>query len=129
MNLDIAVFCVIHVNRQGQVRGSAGPEQVANCILRLERDKKDLNPWRRNITKISVEKNREYGRTGPAAYLYYNEMTGRLEELNAEQAYEFEHGGNGSGHEFDYTAYRIYRSEEHTSDIQSIMRQSYAELC
>src|SRR3546814_5399722 len=97
MNLDIAVFCVIHVNRQGQVRGSAGPEQVANCILRLERDKKDLNPWRRNITKISVEKNREYGRTGPAAYLYYNEMTGRLEELNAEQAYEFEHGGNGSG--------------------------------
>src|SRR3546814_9545774 len=29
MNLDIAVFCVIHVNRQGQVRGSAGPEQVA----------------------------------------------------------------------------------------------------
>src|SRR3546814_16253031 len=59
------------------------------------------NPWRSNITKISVEKNREYGRTGPAAYLYYNEMTGRLEELNAEQAYEFEHGGNGSGHEFE----------------------------
>lgn len=101
MNLDIAVFCVIHVNRQGQVRGSAGPEQVANTILRLERDKKDLNAWRRNITKITVEKNREYGRTGPAAYLYYNEMTGRLEELSKELAYEFENGGNGTGHEFD----------------------------
>lgn len=101
MNLDIAVFCVIHVNRNGQVRGSAGPEQVANCILRLERDKKDANPWRRNITKITVEKNREYGRTGPAAYLYYNEMTGRLEEITNELAYEYENGGNGTGKEFD----------------------------
>jgi len=101
MNLDISVFCVIHVNRQGQVRGSAGPEQVANCILRLERDKKELNEWRRNITKITVEKNREYGRTGPACYLYYNEVTGRLEELSKELAYKFENGGNAVGYEFD----------------------------
>src|SRR3546814_9987449 len=48
MNLDIHVVCVIHINRQGQVRGSAGPEQVANTVLRLERDKKELNPWRRS---------------------------------------------------------------------------------
>jgi twinkle protein len=101
MNLDIAVFCVIHVNRQGQVRGSAGPEQVANLILRLERDKKDLNEWRRNITRITVEKNRKYGRTGPACYLHYNEMTGRLDELSDELAYEYEHGGTNTGHEFD----------------------------
>lgn len=101
MNLDIAVFCVIHINRQGQVRGSAGPEQVANLILRLERDKKELNEWRRNITKITVEKNREFGRTGPAAYLYYNETTGRLEELSKELAYEFEQGGGSlAGNEF-----------------------------
>lgn len=101
MNLDIAVFCVIHINRQGQVRGSAGPEQVANIVIRLERDKKELNEWRRNITLLSVEKNRKFGRTGPACYLYYNEVTGRLDELTKELAYEFEHGGSTAGHEFD----------------------------
>jgi twinkle protein len=101
MNLDISVFCVIHINRQGQVRGSAGPEQVANIVIRLERNKKDLNEWRRNITRLSVEKNRKYGRTGPACYLYYDEMTGRLEELSPELVEEYEHGGTGVGHEFD----------------------------
>lgn len=101
MNLNIAVFCVIHINRKGEVRGSAGPEQVANIVLRLERDKKELNEWRRNVTRISVEKNRKYGRTGPACYLYYNEMTGRLEELSKELAQEYEMGGNAAGHEFD----------------------------
>lgn len=101
MNLDIHCCCVIHINRQGMVRGSAGPEQVANIVLRLERDKKELNPWRRNITRIMVEKNRKFGRTGPACYLYYNEITGRLEELSPELSREYEMGGNGTGHEFD----------------------------
>lgn len=101
MNLDIAVFCVIHINRQGQVRGSAGPEQVANIVIRLERNKKDLSEWRRNITRLSVEKNRKFGRTGPACYLSYSEMTGRLEELSPELVQEYEMGGNGVGHEFD----------------------------
>lgn len=101
MNLDIAVFCVIHINRQGQVRGSAGPEQVANIILRLERDKKEIDEWRRNITKITVEKNRKFGRTGPACYLFYNEMTGRLEELNREMAERYEKGEGIAGHEFE----------------------------
>lgn len=101
MELDIAVFCVIHTNRQGEARGSAGPEQVANMIMRLERDKKEMDDWRRNITRISVEKNRKFGRTGPACWLFYNEMTGRLEELSDELAQQFEMGGNAAGHEFD----------------------------
>lgn len=102
MNLDIACICVIHINRQGQVRGSAGPEQVANIVMRLERDKKDLNEWRRNVTRIVIEKNRFCGRTGPACYLYYNEMTGRLEELSPELVQEYEMGGvSTAGHEFD----------------------------
>lgn len=101
MNLDIAVFCVIHINRQGQVRGSAGPEQVANIVMRLERDKNELDEWRRNVTRISVEKNRKYGRTGPACYLHYSEMSGRLVELPKELAYTYEHGGNNTGNEFE----------------------------
>lgn len=102
MNLDIACICVIHVNRQGQVRGSAGPEQVANMVIRLERDKKELNEWRRNVTRVVIEKNRFCGRTGPACYLYYNEMTGRLEELSPDLAQEYEMGGGSTaGHEFE----------------------------
>ena len=101
MNLDIAVFCVIHINRNGQVRGSAGPEQVANIIIRLERDKKEKDEWRRNVTTITVEKNRKFGRTGPACYLHYNDMTGRLDELSDELVQQFETGGSNAGHEFD----------------------------
>lgn len=101
MNLDIACICVIHVNRQGQVRGSAGPEQIANIIVRLERDKKDPDDWRRNITTLTVEKNRFCGRTGPACYLFFNEVTNRLEELSPDLQRAYLEGGNLAGHEFD----------------------------
>lgn len=101
MNLDIACLCIIHVNRKGEVRGSAGPEQVANMVLRLERDKKDPNDWRRNITRISIEKNRFCGRTGPACWLFYNEITNRLEELSPELIEQYENGGTDTGHEFE----------------------------
>lgn len=105
MNLDIAVFCVIHINRNGQVRGSAGPEQVANVVIRLERDKKELDDWRRNISTISVEKNRKFGRTGPACYLFYNEITGRLEELGKDQVEAFLAGGSEAETGNEFAAY------------------------
>lgn len=101
MNLGISCICVIHINRQGLIRGSAGPEQVANNVIRLERDKKEQDEWRRNITRMVVEKCRLSGRTGPSAWVYYNPMTGRLEELTQEAADLFERGGNPAGHEFD----------------------------
>ena len=101
MNLNICVICVMHINRQGQARGSAGPEQVANNVVRLERDKKDLDPWRRNVTRMVVEKCRLSGRTGPCCHVFYNEMNGRLEELSKELAAQFEQGGNLAGHEFE----------------------------
>ena len=101
MNLNIAVIAVIHTNRQGQIRGSAGPEQIANIVMKLSRDKTDPDPWRRNITKISIEKNRFCGRTGPACYLFYNEITGRLEELSPEDSETYERGLTHSGNEFE----------------------------
>lgn len=102
MNLGIAVVAVIHINRKGEVRGSAGPEQVSNIIIRLERDKKDPNEWRRNVVKMTVEKNRFCGRTGPACYLFFNEHTNRLEELPPDKVQEYEAGGGSSaGSEFE----------------------------
>jgi twinkle protein len=101
MNLGVAVITVIHQNRAGQVRGSAGPEQIANTLVKLFRDKLDPDPWRRNVTKVVVEKCRLSGRSGPCCYLYYNPETGRLEELSEEAGRRYEEGGNLAGHEFE----------------------------
>lgn len=96
MELNISVIAVIHQNRQGQIRGTAGVEQLANIVLKLSRERLSEDPWRRNITKITVEKNRFCGRTGPGAYLHYNEFTGRLNPLNEEQVKVYNAGGNAA---------------------------------
>lgn len=92
MELNIAVFCVIHTNRQGEARGSAGPEKVANIHISLHRDKKDPDAWRRNVLKLTIEKNRFSGRTGPCLWLYYDEVTGRLVELDDVAITKYEEG-------------------------------------
>jgi twinkle protein len=92
MELNLSLICVIHQNRQGQIRGTTGVEQLANIVIKLYRNNTDLNEWRRNVTKIVVEKNRFCGRTGPACYLFYNGISGRLEELSQEEAEAYELG-------------------------------------
>jgi twinkle protein len=92
MELDISVIAVIHTNRQGQIRGTAGVEQLANIVIRLQRDKTDDDEWRRNITKVSIEKNRFCGYTGPACYLWYNKESGRMTELDHEEIDKYEQG-------------------------------------
>lgn len=94
MELNIAVIAVIHQNRQGQIRGTAGVEQLANIVMKLHRDRLSEDPWRRNVTKVVIEKNRFCGRTGPGAYLHYNEHTGRLNPLTEEQIITYNAGGN-----------------------------------
>lgn len=93
MEMDIAVIAVIHTNRQGQIRGTAGVEQLSNIVMRLERDKTAMDDWRRNVTKVTIEKNRFCGFTGPACYLWHNSETGRLTELDEDQEKIFEQGG------------------------------------
>ncbi len=100
MELNIAVIAVIHVNRKGEIRGTAGVEQLANIVLHLFREKLSEDPWRRNVTKIIVAKNRFCGRTGPGAYLHYNDHTGRLTELTKEQITAYNNGGNAPDHQW-----------------------------
>lgn len=98
MELNIAVVAVIHQNRQGQIRSSAGPEQISNIVVKLSRLKEDPDPWRRNVTKVVVQKNRFCGRTGPGVYLFYDDMSGRLRELTPEEILNYENGA-GKGEE------------------------------
>ncbi len=93
MQLNIALIVVIHQNRQGQIRGTAGVEQLANIVIKLHRDTTDPSEWRRNVTKLVIEKNRFCGKAGPACYLFYDENTGRLNELTREEVDLYEAGG------------------------------------
>jgi twinkle protein len=102
MELNIALIGVIHQNRAGQIRGTAGVEQLANIVFKLYRDNTDIDPWRRNVTKIVVEKNRFCGRTGIACYLWWNEMTNRLVELNEEEVTKYEEGGTVRDYEVPF---------------------------
>lgn len=92
MESNVALIAVIHQNRSGQIRGTAGVEQLANIIVRLERDLRDNDPWRRNVTKVWVEKNRFCGRTGPAAWLFFDDITGRMVELDEAAVNKYEEG-------------------------------------
>lgn len=103
MELNISVLAVIHQNRQGQIRGTAGVEQLANMVIKLYRDKTDPDPWRRNVTKLVIEKNRFCGITGPGVYLWYDPDTGRLVELTDEEIKAYENGG--AIHEESWAAY------------------------
>jgi len=94
MELNIAVVCVIHTNRTGQARGSAGPEKVANLHIHLLRDKEESDEWRRNVVKLVIKKNRFVGKTGPSSYLWYNPDTGRLAELDKDEIEQYEQGSS-----------------------------------
>jgi twinkle protein len=89
---NISVFAVIHTNRSGQARGSAGPEKISNMHFLIERDKRDPDEWRRNVSKLTVEKNRFSGKTGPCLWTYYDFDTGRLLELDEIAVAKFENG-------------------------------------
>lgn len=92
MELNIAVIAVIHQNRSGQIRGTAGVEQLANLVMKLHRDQESPDPSRRNITKVVIQKNRFSGITGPALYVRYNNETGRLTELDPDEISLYEGG-------------------------------------
>lgn len=92
MEANIALIAVIHQNRQGQIRGTAGVEQLANIVIRLERDLVSPDPWRRNVTKVWVEKNRFCGRTGPAEWLFFDDITGRMIPLDDVAITKYEEG-------------------------------------
>ena len=90
--LKIGLFVISHLRRptgdrgheQGamtslsQLRGSHAIAQLADFVIGLERNQQDEET--RNQTTIRVLKNRFSGDTGEAGTLYYDPLTGRLNE-------------------------------------------------
>lgn len=91
VELNVAIIAVVHLNRQGQIRGSAGIEQLSNTVIHLERDVNHKDPAMRNTTEVAVWKNRFAGKTGIACYLEYDPNTSRIHEVPApEELDEFD---------------------------------------
>jgi twinkle protein len=85
MELNVCVLAVVHQNRSGEIRGTQGIEQLANIVIKLERDKLAESDFIRNVMKVTVTENRFCGETGLACYLFYDLETGRLKELTEEE--------------------------------------------
>lgn len=91
LELKICLIAVIHQNRQGQIRGTAGVEQLSNDIFKLERERESPDDWRRNVVKLTIQKNRFCG-SGGVIYLYFDPTSGRLTELSEEDSRAYELG-------------------------------------
>lgn len=81
VELNVAIIAVVHLNRQGQIRGSAGVEQLSNTVIHLDRDIKNRDEYLKNVTQVTVVKNRFGGTTGVAGYLKFNPKTNRIIEV------------------------------------------------
>ena len=66
----------------GELRGSAAIAQLSDMVIGLERDQQHADPEIRNTTCVRVLKNRFVGLTGPACYLYYDKVSGRMIETS-----------------------------------------------
>lgn len=99
MELNICVLAVVHQNREGKIRGTAGVEQLANIVIRLERDKEASGEFERNCMKVVVSENRFCGETGVACYLHFSQDSGRLTEI-PESDFELHKGSNESPDEW-----------------------------
>lgn len=84
MELNISLIAVVHQNREGQIRGTAGIGQLANIVIRLDRDKESRDDFVRNCTEVVITDNRFCGDTGLACYLFYDTGTGRMEAMDEE---------------------------------------------
>ena len=87
------VFMVTHVNDDGKPRGSRAPIQMCNTMLSLERDKSSGDTSKRNTLNVYVSENRRLGDTGLASVLFYDQDTGRLNEVPLDQGEGYVYDG------------------------------------
>lgn len=69
--------------REEDIIGTSTIMKSAAQTISLERDKLHDNPIMRNVTRVTIHKNRHYGETGAADNVYYEWQTAQL--INFEQ--------------------------------------------
>lgn len=66
------------------LRGSQSIAQLSDCVIALERNQQSDDPIDSQTTHMRILKSRYTGDVGMATHLLYNQDTGRLKELDAE---------------------------------------------
>ncbi len=80
--LNFALIMVSHVNDEGKTRGSRMISKICDIRIHADRDLLNASESERNITKLSVPKNRFSGLTGPAGVLVFDPATYTYRELS-----------------------------------------------
>lgn len=99
VDLDIHICVVAHTKRVtgtpleeggtlslSDIRGTAGIGQLSNIVMGIERNSQSDDDTIKNTTTIRVVKNRFCGRNGIATRVLYDEFTGRMTEIEEEDA-------------------------------------------
>lgn len=81
--LDFALILVSHVNDMGQTRGSRYISKIADTRIDATRDLLTDDPVQKNITQLSISKNRFGMKTGSAGLLQFDPKTYSYQELAA----------------------------------------------
>lgn len=81
-DLNICIVMTTHVNDDGQTRSSRMIGKSASVRIDLKRDHMSTDPEERNITYLSVSKNRPTGSTGYGGALKFDPFTFTLDEHN-----------------------------------------------
>jgi twinkle protein len=86
---NVAILVVSHMRKPSatqphnvseyDLKGSGSINQIAFNTILLSRDKMAEGDYAKNSTFVQLVKCRRTGQTGPAGWLYYNQVTGRLE--------------------------------------------------
>ncbi len=79
--LNVGIVTIAHTNDNGDPKYCKMIAQRASVIIDLYRDKEAEDPWDRNITQLTVQKNRPCSEEGPAGRLMFNPQTFILKEL------------------------------------------------
>jgi len=73
--LKFALIFISHVNDDGLTRGSRNISKIADTHIHLDRDKLNDDSYERNITTLTIKKNRFGSHTGFAGRLYFDPKT------------------------------------------------------
>lgn len=80
VDLDCTIFCISHINDDGQTRGSRNIGKVAHLRIDLSRDLLAATEEERNLMFLSISKNRTGASTGPGGILRFDPETFKMSE-------------------------------------------------